>query len=61
MPPVSWAQRKDTIFVTLGIADCTETKIDLTDEKLEFRCGNHERDSDSWHRRVPFPEQPIPG
>jgi hypothetical protein len=37
MPPVSWAQRKDTVFITLGIADCKDSKIELTDDKLVFR------------------------
>jgi len=37
MPPVTWAQRKDSVYVTIGIPDCKDESITLTADKLEFR------------------------
>lgn len=34
--PVKWAQRKDSLYVTIALADVTDHKIDLTDRKLTF-------------------------
>jgi cytosolic prostaglandin-E synthase len=35
--PVKWAQRSDCIYVTIGLPDVTEEKIDLTTDTLKFR------------------------
>ena len=36
--PVLWAQRKDSLFITINVADvdATTAKIELTDSKLVF-------------------------
>jgi len=36
-PPVEWAQRKDVIYITVGVEDCKEPQIDLADDKFHFR------------------------
>jgi hypothetical protein len=35
--PIKWAQRKDSIFVTICLPDVTDEKVELTPEKLTFR------------------------
>ena len=35
--PVQWAQRKDTIYMTLVLSDVKDAKIELTEDKLVFR------------------------
>jgi len=41
IPPVQWAQRKDTLFVSLDLQDVKEEKINLENDKLNFSgtCG----------------------
>lgn len=34
--PVKWAQRKDSLYLTISLADVTDHKIDLTEKKLTF-------------------------
>ena len=34
--PVKWAQRKDSLYVTIALSDVTNEKIDLTDKTLTF-------------------------
>lgn len=34
--PVKWAQRKDSLYVTISLPDVTDQKIDLTSNKLTF-------------------------
>jgi prostaglandin-E synthase len=34
--PVKWAQRADSIYLTISLADVTEPSIDLTSNKLTF-------------------------
>ena len=34
--PIKWAQRKDRVFLTLGVQDVTGETISLTDSKLVF-------------------------
>jgi cytosolic prostaglandin-E synthase len=34
--PVKWAQRKDSLYVTISLADVKDHKIELTDRKLTF-------------------------
>lgn len=36
--PVKWAQRSDSIYVTICLPDVTEEKIDLDAEHLAFKC-----------------------
>lgn len=35
--PVKWAQRSDSIYVTICLPDVTEEKIDLDAEHLNFK------------------------
>jgi hypothetical protein len=35
-PTIKWAQRKDKIFITLGIRDITNEKVTLKDNALQF-------------------------
>lgn len=35
--PVKWAQRKDSLYVTIALADVKDYKVDLTDRKLVFQ------------------------
>lgn len=37
LPPVTWAQRKDSVFITIALADVKDEKITLDGDKLEFR------------------------
>lgn len=34
--PVTWAQRKDSIFVTINVSDAKDTKITLNENGLSF-------------------------
>lgn len=34
--PVKWAQRKDSLYVTISLPDVTDQKIELTSTKLTF-------------------------
>ncbi len=34
--PVKWAQRKDSLYVTIALADVIDSDIQLTDKKLTF-------------------------
>lgn len=34
--PVKWAQRKDSLYVTITLPDVKDHKVDLTDNKLVF-------------------------
>jgi len=34
--PIKWAQRSDSLFLTIAIADCKEETVTLTDDKLVF-------------------------
>jgi len=35
--PIEWAQRKDVIYLTIGVDGCKEPQIDVTDDKFHFR------------------------
>lgn len=35
--PVKWAQRKDSLYVTITLNDVKDHKVDLTNEKLVFQ------------------------
>jgi len=47
-PAVEWAQRKDIIYVTIGVENVKEPKDDLADDKFHFRGrgGPDEREFD---------------
>lgn len=34
--PVKWAQRKDSLYITISLADVKDHKIELTEKKLTF-------------------------
>jgi len=34
--PIKWAQRSDSLFLTIAIADCKDETVNLTDDKLVF-------------------------
>lgn len=34
--PVKWAQRKDSLYVTITLSDVKDHKIDLTNQKIVF-------------------------
>lgn len=36
--PVKWAQRKDSLYVTVDLPDVKDEKVALTDKSLKFRC-----------------------
>jgi len=36
-PAVEWAQRKDIVYVTIGVENLKEPQIDLADDKFHFR------------------------
>ena len=49
IPEFMWCQRSDRVYVTIKVADCQETSVDVTsDHRLEFRgrgsgmCGQRE-------------------
>lgn len=35
-PIVKWAQRKDKIFITLGLRDIEDEKVDLKEGRIAF-------------------------
>jgi len=36
-PPVEWAQRKDLVYLTIGVEDSKDLQIELADDKFHFR------------------------
>jgi hypothetical protein len=36
--PLLWAQRNDSLYLTINLSDVKDAKIELTDAKLVFRC-----------------------
>lgn len=32
-----WAQRKDNVYVTLSLSDCTDANVDITEDHLKFK------------------------
>jgi hypothetical protein len=34
--PVKWAQRADSVYLTISLSDVVDSKIELTDKKLTF-------------------------
>jgi hypothetical protein len=39
--PILWAQRKDSLYVTINLPDVTEPKLELTETKLTFTYVQH--------------------
>lgn len=39
--PVKWAQRKDSLYVTISLADVTDSTISIDKNTVNFRCGIH--------------------
>jgi hypothetical protein len=35
--PVQWAQRQDSVYMTIVVPDVQDSKIELNDDKLVFR------------------------
>jgi hypothetical protein len=35
--PVKWAQRKDSVFLTISLPDVTDAKIDISGNSVTFR------------------------
>jgi hypothetical protein len=35
--PMEWAQRKDKLFITVDVEDCSEPQIELTETSLTFK------------------------
>jgi len=36
-PPVTWAQRKNLVFLTICVEDCKKPKIDMQNDKIVFK------------------------
>ena len=36
-PIIKWAQRKDRVFLEIGLRDITEEKLDLTENSISFK------------------------
>ena len=37
LPPVKWAQRKDSLYVTILLPDVTGAEVSLTEDSIQFR------------------------
>ena len=35
--PIKWAQRKDSLYITITLPDVKEEKLNLEEDKLTFR------------------------
>lgn len=35
--PVKWAQRKDSVYLTISLSDVKDHKVELTDKNLVFQ------------------------
>lgn len=36
-PNLKWAQRQDSLFLTVDVPDCKDVEIDLKEDKLVFK------------------------
>ena len=43
LPIIKWAQRKDSLFVTIDVPDSSDAKIDLTETHLTFKYEQRDR------------------
>lgn len=41
--PVKWAQRKDSLYVTITLPDVKDYKVDLAGDKLYFEGTSNEK------------------
>lgn len=39
LPPVMWAQIKDSLYITINLQDVQDAKVDFTETTLSFRCA----------------------
>ena len=39
-PNIKWADRKDSVLVTVMVQDCKDTKVDVTEDTLTFKGSN---------------------
>lgn len=37
-PIIKWAQRKDKTFITIGLRDIEDEKVDLQEDRISFSC-----------------------
>jgi len=42
--PIKWAQRSDSLYITIALADVKEESIDLADESLKFKGKSENKD-----------------
>ncbi len=40
-PTIRWAQRKEKVFITLGLRDIVNEKVNLKESTLDFQCESH--------------------
>ena len=40
LPPIKWAQRKDSVYITIDVADAEVHKLDLQGKSLDFQYVN---------------------
>ncbi|GAB1603569.1 co-chaperone protein daf-41-like [Argonauta hians] len=59
IPPVSWAQRKDRLFVTIHVEDCDSPDIKIEDAVLHFK-GAGGPEKKIFAVDIPFFEDVIP-
>lgn len=39
-PTLKWAQRKDKIFITIGLRDIVDEKVSLKNNSFTFECSS---------------------
>jgi hypothetical protein len=44
LAPVTWAQRKDSLYLTINVADVQDAKIELTEDKLVFHGTSNKKE-----------------
>lgn len=37
LPPITWAQRSDSIYMTIALPDCEVETLDVTPTKMVFK------------------------
>ena len=42
-PTLLWAERKDSLFVTIDVPDCKDVVIELTEDKLVFSANSNDK------------------
>lgn len=41
LPPVKWAQRKDSLYVTIQLPDVADAVVSLTEDSIVFKYASH--------------------